>query len=390
MRSMLIRRELPAVSFLAWRTLKTGRMKREISLYLDLLRFLAALVVLLQHLSWAHFSGGLLWQIGPYGAQAVIVFFVLSGYVIGYVTDRADNTPRRYAVDRAARIYSVALPAVLLTFALDAIGSHLRPELYAEGWVNTDTPLWTQFLRNLLFLNQRWSTDLYPGSNVPYWSMGYEIWYYVAFGLFVFLPRRWSVWAGIAVLAFIGPRVAALFPVWLLGVGCYRLSREPLRISPRWGRLLFFGAPVLLALFELWRPHQTLPIPVQDWPDLAWTASVGMFVAAHLLGAPAVAPMLGSWLRPFARPIRFLAGRSFSLYLFQLPVLQFLMCLMPWPPTSWFSRIGITAGTLTAVLLLAEVTERRKDAWRRAFDRLLPTARPASNGVDTTPGPAGR
>ena len=107
---MLIRRELPAVSFLARRTLKTGRMKREISLYLDLLRFLAALVVLLQHLSWAHFSGGLLWQIGPYGAQAVIVFFVLSGYVIGYVTDRADNTPRRYAVDRAAPLSGWDLP----------------------------------------------------------------------------------------------------------------------------------------------------------------------------------------------------------------------------------------------------------------------------------------
>jgi peptidoglycan/LPS O-acetylase OafA/YrhL len=363
-------------------------MKRGISLYLDLLRFLAALVVLFQHLSWEHFSGGVFWQIGPYGAQAVIVFFVLSGYVIGYVTDRPDRTARRYAVDRLARIYSVALPAVLLTFALDAAGSWLRPDLYAGLWVNVDGAIWRQFLRNLLFLNQLWGADYYPGSNVPYWSMGYEVWYYVAFGLFLFLPRRWSVPAAIAVLVFVGPRVAGLFCVWLLGLAAYRLSRDRWPLSPAWGKALFFGAPVLLLAYELSTVRPLAPIPWQTGWELAKTATVGAFIAAHLLGAARIAPMLGRWLERWALPIRFMAGRSFSLYLFQLPVLQFLLSLMPWPPTSWFSRITLAVGTLAIVLLLAEVTERRKDVWRRLFDRLLPTSRPASSGAGTTPGPA--
>ena len=85
-------------------------MKREVSLYLDTLRFLAAFAVFVQHFAWQHFSGGLFWQIGPFGAQAVIVFFVLSGYLIGYVTDRESTTARGYALDRAARIYSVRRP----------------------------------------------------------------------------------------------------------------------------------------------------------------------------------------------------------------------------------------------------------------------------------------
>ena len=345
-------------------------MKRGVSLYLDLLRFLAAFVVLLQHFSWGHFSGGLLWQVRPYGAQAVMVFFVLSGYVIGYVTDQPGSTPRRYAAARLARIYSVALPAVLLTFALDAVGGWLRPELYAEEWVN-NAPLWLQLPRNLLFLNQQWGTDRYPGSNVPYWSMGYEVWYYIAFAMLAFLPRAWSAIATIAVPAFIGPRVAALFPVWLLGVGCYRMSRPPGRLPAAAGRALFLAAPVLLALAELWHAPSAVPIPVQSWPELGWTALIGVFMAAHLAGAASMAPVLERWLQPWARTIRFLAQRSFALYLFQLPVLQFMLCLMPWPATSGYSRIGITVGTLAVVLVLAALTERRQAGWRRISNSAL-------------------
>ena len=344
-------------------------LPRPFSIYLDLVRFLAACLVYVYHSNQR-------WLVEPtlplahQGHNAVIVFFVLSGYVIGYVTDQPGCTPRRYAADRLARIYSVALPAVLLTFALDAAGGWLRPELYAEAWVN-HAPLWLQLPRNLLFLNQQWGTNLYPGSNVPYWSMGYEVWYYFAFAMLAFPPRGWSVVAAIAVLAFIGPRVAALFPIWLLGVGCYRLSREPFRLPPAPGRALFLAAPVLLALAELWHTPSAVPIPVQSWRDLGWTALIGVFMAAHLAGAASMAPVLERWLQPWARTIRFLAQRSFALYLFQLPVLQFMLCLMPWPATSGFSRIGITVGTLATVLLLAELTERRRSGWRWMFDRLL-------------------
>ena len=357
-------------------------MKRGVSLYLDLLRFLAAFVVLLQHLSWGHFSGGLLWQIRPYGAQAVIVFFVLSGYVIGHATGRPGDTPRRYAVDRLARIYSVVLPAVLLTLALDAAGSRLRPELYAEGWID-DAPIWLQLPGSLLFLNQIWSIDLHPGSNVPYWSMGYEVWYYAAFAMLVFLPRRWALPAAAGVLALTGPRVAFLFPVWLLGVAAYRLSSRAL--PPLWSRALFFGAPALLLAFELWRSPPNPPIPVQSWPTSApprWSARS----SPPICSARRAAPWLARWLEPWARPIRFLAGRSFSLYLFQLPVMQFLLCLMPWPATAWASRIALVAGTIASVLVLAEFTEQRRNAWRRLFDWLLPASAHAPHGAVQSPG----
>lgn len=60
-------------------------MSISVSVFLDLARFGAALAVLFCHISGKRLTGGLLWQLGPYGSEAVTVFFVLSGYVIAYV-----------------------------------------------------------------------------------------------------------------------------------------------------------------------------------------------------------------------------------------------------------------------------------------------------------------
>ena len=61
-------------------------LSRETSLYLDAVRFGAALVVLLGHFAQQDLSGGLFWQVAPFGGDAVIVFFVISGFVIAHAT----------------------------------------------------------------------------------------------------------------------------------------------------------------------------------------------------------------------------------------------------------------------------------------------------------------
>lgn len=355
-------------------------MKREVSLYLDLLRFLAAATVFLQHFSWMHFSGGLLYQIEPYGAQAVIVFFVLSGYLIGHVTDRPGASGRGYALDRAARIYSVVLPALVLTFALDAWGNAVRPELYQNGWYNGAEPVIAQFLQAGFFVNQIWFVYMYPGTNVPYWSMGYEVWYYVIFGCMIFLPRRWAVLSTLALLAMVGPRIGALFPVWLAGLAAQRLSRRIGDISRTTGWLMVVGSFLAWVGFEvgahlLGMRHYVPDIPHQSrdlWQDLLF----GILMAVHLFGLNSIAPALAPVLEPFARPIRWLAGRSFTLYLLQVPLLQFMLVLSPFPVDSWRGRALVVFGALALVALVAEVTERRKDNWRHwlgmAAARLLP------------------
>ena len=353
-------------------------MNRETSLYLDILRFVAAMTVFLGHVSGAQFTGGLLWQIGPFTAEAVTVFFVLSGFVIGYATHRRETRPLPYAIARAARLYSVALPALAATFVLDTIGRNARPELYSLTWGYSDSGQLWQFLSGLLFVNQFWFVNLPQGSDLAYWSLGYEVWYYVIFGVAIFVPSRRRVPATILVLLLVGPAIAAMFPLWLFGLGAYGFcARYPLKRST--GAWLYTATLAAWAGYELWafrhgRPFSLVPA-ILHRPELAQDYIVGALFAVHLVAFHAMSPACGGVLSRFARPIRWLAGTTFTVYLFHLPIAQFLTTQVPWPPSAWQTRLIIIGGTLAIMFLVAEVTERRKEMWRGAFETLLPSAK---------------
>jgi peptidoglycan/LPS O-acetylase OafA/YrhL len=109
---------------------RSGALTRQTSVYLDLIRFTAALIVFLGRTSGQRMTGGLPWPIAPSMNEPVTIFFVLSGYVIAYVCDRKERSSSTFIVSRAARIYSVALPARILTFSLDSTGRSISPHLY--------------------------------------------------------------------------------------------------------------------------------------------------------------------------------------------------------------------------------------------------------------------
>ena len=124
-------------------------MTAALSLYLDLVRFVAATVVLLSHFAYTRISGGEYLILRRFGADAVIVFFVLSGYVIAYVSTERERTPGEYAINRCARLYSVVFPALIATVILDQMGRVLDPALYAGWWYKDSEALW-RFFANLL------------------------------------------------------------------------------------------------------------------------------------------------------------------------------------------------------------------------------------------------
>ena len=101
-------------------------MRKEFSLYLDLVRFLAAVTVVIYHSNYRELIPASL-PIRNAGHSAVIVFFVLSGFVVAYVVDTKERTALEYWSSRLSRIYSVAVPAVILTLILDNIGEQLVP-----------------------------------------------------------------------------------------------------------------------------------------------------------------------------------------------------------------------------------------------------------------------
>ena len=166
------------------------------SLYLDVVRCVAALAVFLEHVASYPFSRTtptsthpLLAFFGIYGNSAVIVFFVLSGYVIAYVVGTRERTAWAYSANRISRLYSVVLPALVLTFAFDALGQWLNPGFYSIRTVLWKPASWEGYLSSLFFVNEFQVFDLsgaVPGTNAPFWSLSFEATYYIVAGLVLF------------------------------------------------------------------------------------------------------------------------------------------------------------------------------------------------------------
>ncbi|WP_296000814.1 acyltransferase [Rugamonas sp.] len=348
-------------------------MKKEFSLYLDLMRFVAAVLVVIYHsnsrlLSVAHLP------FSNHGHAAVIVFFVLSGYVIAHITAQRENTPLEYWSSRLARFYSLALPVVLLCPLLDHFGRALAPAFY-EGRGTPDL-IWLRMLTSLSFLNEVWTVSIMSFSNTPYWSLCYEMWYYIGFAIVIFTRGRSRATLLAAVALLLGPKILLLAPVWALGVVLQRWQWLQ-RLPPLPGALLWIASFAAYAGFQAagltdvgadllgrivgpyWlRQLAFSKFVITDYP-------LALIVAANFAGARAMAPMLGPWLLPLARPIRWLSSYTFSLYIMHQPLLQFYSAAINGDPRGPLFYCETMAATLLTVWAAGTLTEHRRGALRR-------------------------
>lgn len=349
-------------------------LNRNTSTYLDCARFLAAFTVMLCHVD-SYMVIGLIPWVDHLGLESVGVFFVLSGFVIGYATEFREKDLRTYAINRAARIYSVVIPCLAATLILDTFGHHfLFDVLYdRERFVHEAAHI----AFSITFLNNSWwlSHTIQPGNDGPFWSLCYEVPFYAMFGTFWFLRGflRWLVPVIIVLLT--GPDVLTCFPIWLLGLGLYHLFRgiEPKPFTARvillLSALLFAGFEALLRYFDLC-PDPSANIGAAN--TLIYGG--GVCFAVSLVGFR----FSGLGLGRIADPMRWLAGATFTLYLLHFPLAWFLNGVMlaspigNWPASLRFALL--IAITFALALALAQVTERRKHAWRLGIERALAAA----------------
>jgi peptidoglycan/LPS O-acetylase OafA/YrhL len=365
-------------------------MNRTTSLYLDIIRPLAALAVLLYHAGDQNLTGGQLKFMASAGFQAVDVFFVLSGFVIAHVYATKERDARSYFISRAARIYSVAIPVLILVAILDAIGLRENPAIY-QGPFQAFTP--GLMIRSVFFIGEQWSAHRFPGSDGPYWSLGFEIWYYVAFAACVFIPRPGRWLAAAAVLIFIGPKVALMFPAWLMGVATYHICRGQ-HLSKGAGGLLFAVSIGLMVGFQF-VPHSPLQqfAAVSLAPErLASTVRdycVAAMFCMNIIGFVAISDSFAGWLEPHAKGIRWVAGGTFSIYLAHLPIMHVLAAISPWPASSAATLMLLLVVTPIACMGFAEISERRKSTWRQLIDHFIPGESPglrAARNASRLPG----
>lgn len=143
---------------------------------IEALRGFAALYVLIHHFNLG--EGSWLKYILQQGQVAVIMFFVISGFVLN-LSNRDQIISgkvsfRNYFVKRFRRIYPVLVASMLLAYIASCLA-------YGEIVLFN----WKEFVANLLNLQ-----DLarHPGcwfeafaGNTPLWSLSYEWWFYMLF-----------------------------------------------------------------------------------------------------------------------------------------------------------------------------------------------------------------
>lgn len=370
---------------------------KPLSVHLDLLRVGAALAVFLSHACKPGIADDILPNLVQNGSDAVTVFFVLSGFVIAHTAATKERTLRDYLVARLARLWSVALPAMLLAAVLLPLGLRFAPGLYASEILPDQVPpplaaaLAAQpglrFLIGATFLNEAWNLRVIPFGDAPYWSISYEFCYYLFFGMVFYLRGPGRVLAALGVLLLYGPKVFLLFPVWAMGVWWYR--RRP-RVSPK-RALVCMLAPIAIYLaFEwtgLWRLalllDRTMPFETNWSTAFLWQYVLGGLVVLHLIGFDSL-PGKAVVLRA-ARPIRAAAGMTLSLYLYHFPLLYVLAAALPARAFGPLRGLVIMATTLALVVVLSRVTEARKRDWRLAVAALAARLR-RSPSITARPG----
>jgi len=368
---------------------------------LDLLRALAAFLVVLSHARncfmreyQPEMSAALkpFYFVSDLGHEAVIIFFVLSGCVVGRIVLRGIQTQtwswRDYLFDRLTRLWIVLLPALVLTAILDTLSLALSPP---ESFVHIggdfarifSEPLSDQlslpiFLGNAFYLQ----TIFVPtfGSNSPLWSLANEFWYYLMFPLLLlglkpgpsWLPRLASLLGGIAILLIAGEAIASLFPVWLFGAAAFALFQK---MPPRhvWMAPGLWGASLTtLALLTLSRIG-TLP------------ACVGLVVSDNLLGlACALLVYFALGAQPpalLSNIAGFFSKFSYSVYLLHLPLITLVAALLIGTndhrlPASFTSIIIVVAALIGiylyayGVFLLTENNTSRIRQWLKSRIKL--------------------
>ena len=258
-------------------------MTDALSLYLDALRFGAALTVFVSHYSTGRISGGLFWQFDG-GRTAVLVFFVLSGFVIAWVSDTRERTLEEYGLSRVARLYSVIIPVFVLTAVLDTIGKAIDPRLYGPEWGHSMAHPMIDYVLSAVFLGESWTIRVLPGFNVPYWSLNYEAWYYVLFAAAIFLRGRPRIAVVIVAALLAGPRILFLLPVWLMGVAAWRWRAE---LPRQLGRPLVIVCLAGFIALEALGGERLFWHPSSGWlpPDFsAYDFVLGALVALFIVG----------------------------------------------------------------------------------------------------------
>ena len=317
--------------------------------HLDFVRQAAAVLVVIEHVRAAIFIPfsavqnanifvKIFYALTTFGHQAVMIFFALSGFLVGgkainlVLEGRFD--PLIYIIRRLSRLLIVIIPALVFTFLFDTMGGTFGDKAAYDGSLGAVIPSlskgetvshgWQAFFGNLFFL-QTITVPTY-GSNGPLWSLAYEFWYYILgpaivialMGRVSLMGKIISAVITLILLIALPHAITILFIVWAAGaLAAFAVSHETVKVWVKKFYIapLLLGPAVVMSVLSLSPSHKV--------PDLL----LGLVFAVAL---PSLA-VIPSPIKIYNRLSYGFAEMSYSLYLVHFPLIVACAAIFIWP-----------------------------------------------------------
>jgi peptidoglycan/LPS O-acetylase OafA/YrhL len=346
------------------------------------LRGIGALTVVVSHVlntapALVHPQGGtlawwfsytpvnLLWD----GDEAVLMFFVLSGFVLArpFISRDQRQSYLAYYPRRVLRLYLPLWGGLIFTFLLTLVESrHTIPA--ATAWTNSHSNFHISTLQDALLPRVGTTFD------GPLWSLRWEILFSLSLPLYVVIGRAFKRWNAMKILV--------VFTVLLLAAADLKIHSD--QISDAILYIPMFGVGVIMAFYETdlvkWfgsfmgrsvrnrvalfaifvvsgdLTNEISPVKTH-LPGVLVTLAHGLGV----LGAALLILMIISW-RPYAkaleaRPINWLGTRSFSLYLIHDAILATIVLWLGGHPDPVLLLLLVLPSCLIGIALFYRVVE---------------------------------
>lgn len=258
--------------------------------------------------------------------QAVVIFFLLSGWLVGgSLLNKLNKSDvmLSYCLDRLTRLWLVLIPAFLVTIVFGSITRHIDPAKFDHAIDNEYST--TTFLGNLFGMQEL----LVPcfGGNFSLWSLSYETWYYVLFPLVLlsFVAKKMSkrVIAAVAVVilaSHLSVAILLYFSLWMLGAVFSRIKIDIDRLS----RTLLLAIFVVVAVYFRLHGSDYILAEKSYLRDLLYSVIFLVLLSSQQWNADVHARKV----RMLKGAGEFLSKFSFTLYVIHVPLLGFLKHLI--------------------------------------------------------------
>jgi peptidoglycan/LPS O-acetylase OafA/YrhL len=341
---------------------------------LNAARTVAACYVVLEHVISARFFADRPPALLRFGQEAVLVFFLLSGFLIFANERQRALRPSGYYLRRLRRIYPPLIVAIAVS-TLVALSNHDLAQRFvpAELWATLFS------VQDISFLKPGVIADPYLG-NAPLWSLSYEVFFYIIF------PPVLMAWTARPRLTnnIIGPACCVLY-------GLYALAPNHFVLVAAYFQAWWCGAMAAEAyqrggrsVASMWKTYRWLLALCGTAAAVAWWTGGGS-IAGEGIGYYPLLPLrhfvfcavalailfggIGKALLPLLwkvrKPSAALSRISYTIYVIHFPLLvQWQFASGPW---------GFAAA-LALVLVISRLTEYELPVLLSRLGRRVDTA----------------